>query len=268
MKHLLISLICTSLFSFAGNETNVAPTVTSLSLSSSTTALNKDETTNLSLQATYANNTRKTLTNNIEWIVNPSDAVQIADHTLTAKKDSNVTVQAKVGNILSNTITLNITWVVNGHVLPPEPDKALNDSTLLGIDVNDNGVRDDVERWIYETYKDKHPIHIDIAMQAGRAYKQVLETPERAKEIHDTVVNAPYYCGSYYKNYAKLFNDSTLVYERIDVPVKSKYFNTKDRSDVYREYDKLLSGDSYPLPWPSEMKSLCDFNTSKYDKEQ
>ena len=57
--------------------------------------------------------------------------------------------------------------VINGHTLPPEPDKALNDSTLLGIDSNNNGVRDDVERWIYITYKDKHPIHIDIAMQAG-----------------------------------------------------------------------------------------------------
>jgi len=59
--------------------------------------------------------------------------------------------------------------VINGHTLPPEPDKALNDSTLLDIDSNNNGVRDDVERWIYKTYRDKHPIHIDIAMQMGRA---------------------------------------------------------------------------------------------------
>jgi len=55
---------------------------------------------------------------------------------------------------------------IYGHRLPPEPDTVVNNSTLLGIDVNNNGVRDDVERWIYETYKDKHPIHIDIAMQA------------------------------------------------------------------------------------------------------
>ena len=75
-------------------------------------------------------------------------------------------------------------------MLPPEPDKTLNDSTLLGIDVNNNGVRDDVERWIYEEYKDKHPIHIDIAMQAARGYKLILETPERAKEIHDEVRKA------------------------------------------------------------------------------
>ena len=136
------------------------------------------------------------------------------------------------------------TLVINGHVLPPEPDPKVNNATLLGVDVNHNGVRDDVERWIYETYKDKHPIYIDIAMQAGRAYKQVLETPERAKEIRKSV-NAPYFCGSYYMNYTKIFHKPVLVHERIDSPVKSKYFNTKARKDVYWQYDSLLSGDSY-----------------------
>ena len=78
-----------------------------------------------------------------------------------------MTVQVKVGTLFSNTLNLAVRWVVNGHVLPPEPDKTLNDFTLLGIDVNDNGVRDDVERWIYEEYKDKHPVYIDIGMQAS-----------------------------------------------------------------------------------------------------
>ena len=76
---------------------------------------------------------------------------------------------------------------IHGHTLPSEPDKILNDSTLLGIDSNNNGVRDDVERWIYHTYRDKHPIHVDIVMQVARAYKKVLEMPEKAKEIHGEV---------------------------------------------------------------------------------
>ncbi len=155
--------------------------------------------------------------------------------------------------------------VINGHTLPPEPNSVLNNRTLLGIDSNSNGVRDDVERWIYKTYKDKHPIHIDIAMQAARAYKLVLEHPERAKKIHDTVVNAPLYCGWYYQYDAEEFADPILVHERIDTPVKSKYFNTKVRSKVYWKYDNLLSGDSYTIPWADEMKAFCDFNTSKYD---
>ncbi len=38
--------------------------------------------------------------------------------------------------------------VIHGHRLPPEPDPKVNNATLLGVDVNHNGVRDDVERWI------------------------------------------------------------------------------------------------------------------------
>lgn len=153
--------------------------------------------------------------------------------------------------------------VINGHKLPPEPDETVNNSTLLGIDVNDNGVRDDVERWIYITYRDKHPIYVDIALQAGRAYKQVLETPENAKEIRK-IVNAPLLCGWYYQNDAEEFGDPILVNERIDTKVESKYFNTEERRDTYNKYDKLLSGGVYDLPWASERKSFCDFDTSAY----
>ena len=48
----------------------------------------------------------------------------------------------------SNTITLTVYKEINGYKLPPQPDETLNNSTLLGIDSNPNGVRDDVERWI------------------------------------------------------------------------------------------------------------------------
>jgi len=157
--------------------------------------------------------------------------------------------------------------IVNGHTLPPEPDKALNDSTLLGIDVNNNGVRDDVERWIYITYKDKHPIYVDIAMQAARGYKKVLETPERAKEIHDEV-NKATYCQGYYKYFAEFYNEPILIQENaVDEYFRSKiYYNTKERYDAYEQYDTLLSGDSYTLPKDEEKKAMCDFNTSKYEK--
>ncbi len=157
--------------------------------------------------------------------------------------------------------------IINGHVLPPEPDPDINNATLLGIDSNDNGVRDDVERWIYIKYQNEHPVHIDIAMQAGRAWQKVLEDPTKAKEIHD-FVSAPMYCEFYYSNDAKYFNEPILI----DSEVNTKYFrrkiifNTKERLDAFWQYDKLLSGDSYTLPRSEEMKQLCDFNISKYEK--
>jgi hypothetical protein len=100
-------------------------------------------------------------------------------------------------------------------------------------------------------------------MQAARGYKLVLETPERAKEIR-LKVDAALFCNWYYWKDAKEFNEPLLVEERIDTPVSSKYFNTKERKDNYLQYDKLLSGGVYDSPWADEMKAFCDFNTSKY----
>ncbi|MDD2566984.1 MAG: hypothetical protein PHS10_03270 [Thiovulaceae bacterium] len=251
------------------NETNTTqPTVSlkSLKLTLEKTSLNIETNTTLQVIATYDDNTSKDVTDEVTWNLSDTNAAQITQKSLHAKKDTNIFLQAKLGAVTSNTLALEIYKEINGHRLPPEPDSTINNSTLLGIDTNDNGVRDDVERWIYEEYKEKHPIHIDIAMQAGRAYKQVLETPERALEIHETVVNAPLYCAWYYQKGALYFNETLFINnnERIDAPVKSKYFNTKERSDVYWQYDTLLSGGSYPLPKAQNRKSYCDFNTSKY----
>ena len=157
--------------------------------------------------------------------------------------------------------------VIDGHILPPKPDPVLNNSTLLGIDVNDNDVRDDVERWIVETYKDKHPIYIDISMQAARGYKLILETPAKAREIHDEVRKARH-CMFYYKYSAKYFNEPILVKNDFGTKYlrKKLYFNTRERKDAYIQYDTLISGGSYTLPKFEERKKACDFNTSKYDK--
>jgi hypothetical protein len=155
--------------------------------------------------------------------------------------------------------------IIHGHQLPPEPDPAVNNATLLGVDSNNNSVRDDVERWIYTTYKDKHPIYADIAMQAARGYTLVLETPERAKEILEEVDKA-IDCQAYYKYSAEYYGDPILIQENaVDEHFRSKiYFNTKERMDAYIQYDNLLSGDTYTLPTDKEQKEACNFNTSKY----
>ena len=228
------------------------------------TALNKDENTTVRVQALYDDGTSKDVTEKVEWIVAPKDAVSITKDVLVAKKDTHTTVKAKLGDVASNSVALDIIWIMNGYTLPPEPDPKVNNATLLGVDVNNNGVRDDVERWIYETYKDKHPIHVDIAMQAARAYKLVLEHPEKAKEIRKKV-NSAIHCNWYYRAYAEFFNQPVLMKKSIVPSVRSQYFNTKERQKTYWQYDTLLNGGVYDLPDPNKLKLYCDFNTSKYD---
>ena len=69
---------------------------------------------------------------------------------------------------------------VNGYRLPPEPDEQLNNSTLLGIDSNGNGVRDDVERLIIiEEAKNPHfpKIQTAISLQYAWAWQKVIINP-------------------------------------------------------------------------------------------
>jgi len=153
--------------------------------------------------------------------------------------------------------------IINGYTLPPEPDLAVNNATLLGIDSNDNGVRDDVEIWILKKYKDEHIVVTEIALQIGRAYQKVLEDPSKAREIYP-IVDAASSCEAYYQIYAKYFNEPILVHENInDRSFRKRVFNTEGRKSAYWEYDTLLSGYTYILPKIGEGKKLCDFNTSK-----
>jgi hypothetical protein len=54
-----------------------------------------------------------------------------------------------IARINSTKITLDD---VMGKYLPKKPDQALNDSTVAGIDANNNFIRDDVELAIFEKY--------------------------------------------------------------------------------------------------------------------
>ncbi len=222
---------------------------------------------NLTLELKYKND--NLITKDITWITTPKDSIQqYNSNTIKPLKDGNINLQAKHNNQLSNKITLNIKWIVDGHELPPMPDEKINNSTLLGIDVNHNDVRDDVERWIYEEYKDKHPIHIDIAMQAARGYKKVLMMPERALAITEEV-SSSIQCEWYYKYDAERYGDKILINDMLNRKYfrKKIYFNTKERYRVYlEEYDKRLSGHTFNLPSTQEEKKACHFDTSKYDK--
>lgn len=65
---------------------------------------------------------------------------------------------------------------VFGAKMPPEPNKIENDSTLLGIDTNNNHVRDDVERLIACNVKSTNDFV--ASMDGARQYQKMLELEE------------------------------------------------------------------------------------------
>jgi hypothetical protein len=152
--------------------------------------------------------------------------------------------------------------VINGFVMPPCPDQTLNDSTLLGIDSNSNGVRDDVERWLINRYKDHHKIVTEIGFQGARAHQFMLANPDKQEEARQPI-NGAQACNSYFWHYAKYYNEPILLDHDImtdKLGFKSVSLNTKERISAFLAYDRKLSGGVYTLPHAGERKAFCTFD--------
>ncbi|MEK7124117.1 MAG: hypothetical protein AAB877_00305 [Patescibacteria group bacterium] len=64
---------------------------------------------------------------------------------------------------------------VMGDNLPPVPDKALNNSTIAGIDANNNKIRDDVELAIFERYPNSAKIRAAMLQYAQALQLELTE---------------------------------------------------------------------------------------------
>ncbi len=176
-------------------------------------------------------------------------------------------------NISSNKIVKKQAYkeeIINGYKLPPQPDPVINNSTLLGIDSNNNGVRDDVERALlfkYNTKKDR--IKLAVAMQTAKAYQVVIKNPSNGLNTKH-ILNAATYCDIYYIYVAKDIGDpyAYLESESPDKFLESIQFNTEERIRANFHYNESLSGKVYSLPEDGTYKSYCDFNASEIMEEK
>ena len=262
-KLLFMTALLFTGYAYAGNEVNVTrsvevinvtPTLSSLSLESNATIVNKAKTVELFVVGTYSDNSTSIVDENVTYIINPTQNAEVNGSVLTALKDGNVTVQAKVGTILSNTINLNITWIVDGYTLPPEPDPTVNNATLGGVDSNNNGVRDDVERKIYEKYPVK--LHRALLMDGARVFQKIAVRPiEEAKESEkgiEKITNCKVYLmitDLELRSKIRSHNFDFIEY------IENITYNTKERVRKYLDYNLALSGGNYaskPSDWNRE----------------
>ncbi len=145
------------------------------------------------------------------------------------------------------------TLVINGHVLPPEPDPKVNNATLLGVDDNHNGVRDDVERLIIieEAKNKEYPkIQTAIALQYAWAWQKMIESPtlETRKYLEKASACQWYFYNKklkdvrgYLKRRKWRINHSGIL----GVSLQNKLFNTKERTLQRLKFNKACSGNIF-----------------------
>lgn len=141
--------------------------------------------------------------------------------------------------------------VINGHTLPPEPDPIINNSTLLGIDANDNGVRDDVERLIIieEAQNTEYPkIQTAIALQYAWSWQKEIESPTLESREYLEKASA---CQWYFfnKNTKNIdgFKESLKWIQghsgKLGIDLEDKIFNTKER--ILQRFNRAYSGNIF-----------------------
>jgi len=141
--------------------------------------------------------------------------------------------------------------IINGHILPPEPDPKVNNATLLGVDSNNNGVRDDVERKILKTYT--KPIQAELMLSQARAHQEMLHDPVVSAIASQKKIQRVGDCSMY------LMDKGIYLAERVEFTEKAMY-NTKERVKAYLSYNQALSGGIYgsgPAAWTEK---ACDFD--------
>ena len=159
------------------------------------------------------------------------------------------------------------------YVLPQDPGSAGKDE-LLGIDSNDNGIRDDIEIYIYNKYKDEKTYKrtlIAIASQYAKGTQKILIDPEDAYEnetykIMEDLVNCSDY---FYNKHSDIHNLKS--YESVQFSIKNnpildkkfkdKIYNTRKRIEEKFKYEEALGGKIYSDS-PSLLKK-CETNLDK-----
>ncbi len=148
-------------------------------------------------------------------------------------------------------------WTQDYEALVGLDSKSKN--TLLGIDNNKNGIRDDIEYYIYTKYENR-PFERDMFLEAAKKIQTILS---RSKNIDqnerqkiDKELLKIYTCRDYilYKEDSKNL-DVKLREKSI---FKSKILNTKERLYAYIDHKKAL---------PFTFENLKDKDISKERKE-
>ena len=117
----------------------------------------------------------------------------------------------------------------HGLVVPPDPGAAAN-ATVAGVDTNQNGIRDEVDRYIAQTYGEE-PTKFVAAQAVAKADQLLLVTPT-------TDVNAA--TAAVYANadsgvcLADKFENDPVAATRMSNDIVLRTFNNRDRQKQFQ----------------------------------
>lgn len=137
--------------------------------------------------------------------------------------------------------------------LPADPGSA-GDETIEGVDTNDNGIRDDIERWIALTYRDSEKTRLALTQAYYPLQNFMIHARDGDRDAvyNDmTALQRATECVYYVRR-----NDANNLLEEIE----SLIINTSERVYAYRDSSRMLGGGSFSSKPSSKWSSSCTFD--------
>ncbi len=235
-----------------------APKVTAISASQTLIELSEDNSTQLAITAIYDNNNSEDITRKATYTSSDSSVADVNSGLLSTYTEGSTAIEVSYSGKSIN-IQVEVFEMIEGHLLPHEPNNP--DATLLGVDENDNGVRDEVERWIYKEMPTYHHPEIErvVAMTKAKAYQMALSDPSNEDDKVLKAEDRASDCWSYYRTSRNIPFDGAV--EKFGNRLRDKQFNTQERLKMYLDYDYSLKGKVFTLT-PSRLlnATYCDKN--------
>lgn len=151
-----------------------------------------------------------------------------------------------------------VRFVIDESLQVPMPDPKKNDATIGGVDSDNDGIRDDIQRFINEAYASDPKTKL-AAKQAAMATQLELLNVNN-KEISILAVR---------KKLTSLDCLALIAGSKkgilIRKSIESQLLNTKDRLYADVKSNENFSGQGYEMPLTmEEKKASCDFNFDNF----
>lgn len=148
--------------------------------------------------------------------------------------------------------------------VPPDPGPE-GASTPAGVDRNNNGVRDDIERWIAASYPESATLRAGL-MQYARSQQiysaRRMDSPAEALAVSARTSRA-IACMVLTLGQGEAADAEASRRFRAMQQLDLQFLNTPERLKLFIENEKLLAGQVLESPEGSDPAKYCDFDPSK-----
>jgi hypothetical protein len=180
--------------------------------------------------------------------------VTVKTQPTTSALAQTCTVSSGSGTVASNSVTsvgiVCATTAINGKSLPPDPGTA-GMATLAGIDSDNDGLRDDIERYVMLNYSNSAKTRAWLTQSALAAQFGVTGGGLSSADAQAAFskLDAALACGWYeYGANEKAQSDALLM----------QVLNTKDRVKAYAQFTSQLAGQVTNITTdPAQRKAAC-----------